>query len=76
MNEPKTLVLCTLCMCLALLTMFLIERKRFNKGTCPKCGEALEAGEDINDDGGRLWLCPHCKYMTTVTFPFIDGDED
>lgn len=50
---------------------YLTERKYYNKGICPKCGEKLEFF-DRDSQGGRGYKCPKCKYITWVSYSLVD----
>jgi predicted RNA-binding Zn-ribbon protein involved in translation (DUF1610 family) len=43
------------------------EAKDFNGGICPNCGHALET-EDMDSQGGEMWVCPNCDYTTWVSY--------
>ena len=49
------------------------EKKGFNDGICPICGEKLKHF-DNDSQGGRGYFCPFIKhrYYTWVSYKFID----
>ena len=49
------------------------EKREFNNGICPICGEKLEHFDD-DSQGGRGYCCPSTKhsYYTWVSYRFID----
>ena len=49
------------------------EKKGFNDGICPICGEKLKHF-DNDSQGGRGYCCPSTKhrYYTWVSYKFID----
>lgn len=49
------------------------EKKGFNDGICPICGEKLKHF-DNDSQGGRGYYCPSTKhrYYTWVSYKFID----
>jgi tRNA(Ile2) C34 agmatinyltransferase TiaS len=50
---------------------YLTERKYYNKGICPKCGENLELVAR-DSQGGRGYKCPKCEYITWVSYSLVD----
>lgn len=49
------------------------EKREFNNGICPICGQKLEYF-DNDSQGGRGYRCPSIKhkYYTWVSYSFID----
>ena len=47
------------------------EKKDYNNGICPKCGQKLHHF-DNDSQGGRGYICDKCNYTTWVSYPFID----
>lgn len=49
------------------------EKREFNNGICPICGEKLKHFDD-DSQGGRGYCCPSTKhsYYTWVSYRFID----
>ena len=49
------------------------EKREFNNGICPICGQKLEHF-DNDSQGGRGYRCPSIKhkYYTWVSYKFID----
>lgn len=47
------------------------EKKAFNGGVCPRCGEKLECF-DMASDGSRGWTCRKCNYTTWCSYD-VDG---
>jgi len=43
------------------------ERKSWNNGICPKCGENL-THFDTDSQGGEGWGCDKCNYITWVSY--------
>ena len=52
------------------------EKKHFNGGVCPQCGEKLKYFEIDPEDGSRGYECPNkkCDYSTWVSWSSIDKD--
>lgn len=52
------------------------EKKHFNGGVCPQCGEKLKYFETDPEDGSRGYECPNkkCDYSTWVSWSSIDKD--
>ena len=50
------------------------EKKEYNDGICPKCGNKLSF---FNTDsyGGRGYRCPDCQYYVWVTHRWVDRDR-
>ena len=44
-----------------------IERKDFNHGICPHCGQPLRCF-DKDSQGGHLWTCDNCGYYTATSW--------
>ena len=55
-------ILCV--MIIGCINQYLYERKCFNKGICPDCGEMLQYQGDV--DGDQQWQCNNCKYTTYI----------
>lgn len=52
-----------------------IEKKNFNNGICPKCGEPLVFFATETTNGDRGYECLHCPYVTWVNhFSLVDKD--
>ena len=45
----------------------IIERKHFNNGICPYCGQPLRCF-DMDSQGGYLWKCDNCGYFTSTSW--------
>ena len=43
------------------------ERKGWNNGICPDCGEKLRHF-DTDSQGGHGWCCDKCNYVTWVSW--------
>lgn len=43
------------------------EKKRYNNGFCPNCGNSLRCF-DMDSQGGRMYKCDICGYYTWVTY--------
>lgn len=52
-----------------------MERKRFNKGICPKCNAKLVCF-DTDSQGGRGYICRKCNYTTWVNYTHIDKKKE
>ena len=50
------------------------EKKRYNNGFCPNCGNSLRCF-DMDSQGGRMYKCDTCGYYTSVTYS-IDKTTD
>lgn len=44
-----------------------IEKKHFNNGICPNCGEPLRHFGD-DSQGGQGWCCDKCGYDTWISW--------
>ena len=51
---------------------YLVERWRFNKGTC-RCGEKFDFRE-MDEQGCRRYTCDKCGYTVWVTYDSVDND--
>ena len=48
---------------------YLSEKRRYNKGICPKCGDSLIHSPYLDDSqGGIGFKCEGCGYCTWVTW--------
>jgi hypothetical protein len=48
--------------------IYMYEKREFNNGVCPRCGEYLELF-DIDSQGGRGYTCPRChKHHCWISF--------
>ena len=43
------------------------EKKHFNNGICPNCGEPLRYF-DSDSQGGQGWTCDKCNYTTWISW--------
>ena len=43
------------------------EKKAYNNGICPNCGNKLEYFDTDSQDG-RGYMCPSCKYTTWCSY--------
>lgn len=67
--------MCTLLIMLIPIALFIgsgiiarnIEKKDYNKGVCPRCGERLGCF-DMASDGSRGYTCDHCSYTTWCSY--------
>ena len=50
------------------------ERKDFNNGICPNCGDHLR-NFDTDSHGGRGYTCNTCEYTTWVSYKRIDKNH-
>ena len=46
------------------------ERRGWNHGICPECGEKLRHF-DCDSQGGDGWCCDKCRYKTWVSYKKI-----
>ena len=44
-----------------------IEKKHFNNGICPRCGNTLHYF-DTDSQGGKGYTCDNCNYTTWVSW--------
>ena len=58
---------------IGILRTIINEKREFNNGICPICGQKLEHF-DNDSQGGRGYCCPSIKhkYYTWVSYKFID----
>lgn len=60
-----------------IISFFIIikhEKKEFNNGICPRCGERLEH-TSTDSQGGRLYSCPKCnKYDVWISYGCVDKE--
>lgn len=47
------------------------EKKDFNNGICPKCGNKLYHF-DTDSQGGRGYCCHKCPYFTWINWKCVD----
>ena len=47
------------------------EKKDYNNGICPRCGNKLYHF-DTDSQGGRGYCCHKCPYFTWISWWFID----
>lgn len=47
------------------------EKKDFNNGICPKCGNKLYHF-DTDSQGGRGYCCHKCPYFTWISWNCVD----
>lgn len=54
------------------------EKKHYNNGVCPQCGEKLKYFETDHEDGSRGYECSNkkCDYTCWVSWEKIDKDAD
>lgn len=54
------------------------EKKHYNGGVCPQCGEKLKYFETDPEDGSRGYECSNkkCDYTCWVSWEKIDKDAD
>lgn len=59
------------------LVNYLLEKKEFNEGYCPHCGEKLTLFS-TDSQGGRGYVCDNCLYTAWISYPSIDrkGDKE
>ena len=50
---------------------FFFEKKDFNNGFCPKCGNKLYHF-DTDSQGGRGYCCHKCPYFTWISWNCVD----
>ena len=62
---------------IGLLYAIRCEKREFNNGICPICGEKLKHFDD-DSQGGRGYCCPSTKhsYYAWVSYRFIDKNFD
>lgn len=64
------IILCTLiiaCVVGGVIWANIRERKDFNHGICPRCGQPLRCF-DKDSQGGYLWTCDNCGYYTATSW--------
>lgn len=49
------------------------EKKDFNDGICPRCGNKLMYFA-MDSQGGRGYCCDHCVYHTWVSWDTVDKE--
>ena len=50
-----------------ILCAYFIEKKQFNNGICPKCGNRLRYF-DTDSHGGKGFTCDNCHYTVWVSW--------
>lgn len=50
------------------------ERKLWNNGKCPKCGERWK-NFDTDSQGGRGYKCPKCDRTIWMSYNSVDKDS-
>ena len=67
------MVLIGVVMTLILMPFYVIhcEKKDFNNGICPKCGNKLHLF-DTDSQGGRGYCCHKCPYFTWINWKCVD----
>ena len=50
-----------------------LEKRDFNNGICPHCGNKLYFF-DMDSQGGRGYKCEKCYYHTWVSYKTVDKD--
>lgn len=73
------MMMCFIILMVAILCIFTVicfaarnaEKKAFNGGICPRCGEKLQCF-DMASDGSRGWTCKKCNYTTWCSYD-VDG---
>lgn len=53
------------------LAVSVFERKVWNNGKCPKCGEHWEYF-DTDSQGGRGYKCPKCDHVLWISSHNVD----
>lgn len=48
-----------------------LEKRAYNNGVCPECGEKLELFT-FDSQGGRGYGCVKCPYHTWVSYRCVD----
>lgn len=61
----------TICIVVGFIWAIYQERKDYNNGYCPICGNRLKHF-DNDSQGGRGYVCRNCHYHTWVSYWFID----
>lgn len=49
----------------------MLEKKGYNNGRCPRCGDPLDYF-DTDSQGGRGYYCDYCGYTTWVSYRIVD----
>mgnify|MGYP003296790795 CR=1 FL=1 len=75
MNET-VIVLISLCIAIVLGMIMVaiaihMERKDYNNGKCPRCGQSLEF-RYTDSHGDRCYWCNGCGYHTWVSYSSVD----
>ena len=53
------------------ITGYILEKKAFNNGICPKCGNHMRMFDE-DSQGGRGYECNECDYGCWVSYDSID----
>lgn len=61
------LVIFFVCITSGCIWCYLREKKDFNNGICPDCGEPLRHFDD-DSQGGQGWVCDKCGYHTWISW--------
>lgn len=60
---------------LLILSEYLIEKRNYNNGICPRCGKKLMKAKVHNGYNERCYMCPNLDYTAWVYFKRIDKDQ-
>lgn len=50
-----------------LINQYLHEKRKYNRGICPKCGSKLKCF-DMDSSGAYGFTCPECDHTAWVSF--------
>lgn len=56
------------------ITGYILEKKAFNNGICPKCGNRMSLFDE-DSQGGRGYECNECDYGCWVSYNSIDKER-
>ena len=50
------------------------EKRDYNEGNCPHCRDISRRLKlfSMDSQGGRGYICPHCKYTTWISYSCVD----
>lgn len=73
MNTITVIILILIALFIIAIPIFGIrcEKKDFNNGFCPKCGNKLYHF-DTDSQGGRGYCCHKCPYFTWISWNCVD----
>lgn len=60
-------IILIICLILGIIITRIKEKKAYNNGYCPNCGEKLRHF-DTDSQGGRGYTCKKCGYTTWVSY--------